>query len=158
MSKYDPLTRHLKGRYGAQIPMTFVEIEKVLDSKLPRSAHEYAAWWANHPGETHVQAKAWMDAGFETTEVDRDRKRVVFARVAQSTSRAAEESPREFATANGILKSRRHPLFGAMKGTFWVDPDWDLTKPSLGDDEMAEWEASLDKKADRIEAGMRRKP
>jgi hypothetical protein len=44
-----------------------------------------------------------------------------------------------------------------MKGTFWIDPNWDLTKASLDEDELAEWDKSLDRKADLIDAGMRRK-
>ena len=44
-----------------------------------------------------------------------------------------------------------------MKGTFTVDPDWDLTNPVFDEDEMAEWEASLERKAKLIAEGLRRK-
>jgi hypothetical protein len=157
MSKYDPLTKHLKGQYAQRVSMSFAEVERVIDAKLPRSAHEHAAWWANHPGETHVQAKAWMDAGFEATEIDRAGKQVVSQRLSEGKAQGMAETAREFAQA-ADLKPRRSPLFGAMKGTFWIDPSWDLTKPSLDPEELEEWEASLDRKADRIEAGLRRKP
>ena len=39
----------------------------------------------------------------------------------------------------------RHPLFGCMAGTFWVDPTYDLTQPMYTDEEM---DAFADAKAD----------
>jgi hypothetical protein len=70
------------------------------------------------------------------------------------------ESATEYKHADdaGEKKSRRSPLFGALKGTFWIDPDWDLTKPTLSEEEMAEWDASLDRKAALYEEGRSRKP
>ena len=50
-----------------------------------------------------------------------------------------------------------HPAYGALKGTFTIDPSWDLTNPVFDEDEMSEWEASLERKAKLIEEGLRRK-
>ena len=41
-----------------------------------------------------------------------------------------------------------------MKGTFTIEPGLDLTRPVLDPDELAEWEANLDRTADMIEEGM----
>ncbi len=74
MAKYDPLEARLRGG-GERVAMTFHEVEQLVGS-LPRSAREYRAWWAND--RTHVQARAWQAAGYETTEVDVEKERVVF--------------------------------------------------------------------------------
>lgn len=76
MAKYDPLEVRLRGA-GERVAMTFCEVEQVVGS-LPRSARVYRPWWAND--HTHVQARAWLGAGFETAEVDLEKRRVVFVR------------------------------------------------------------------------------
>jgi hypothetical protein len=48
-------------------------------------------------------------------------------------------------------------MIGALKGTFTIEPGWDLTKPALDEDELAEWEASLDRKADLIDEMLSKK-
>jgi hypothetical protein len=50
---------------------------------------------------------------------------------------------------------KKHPMAGALKGTFTIAPGWDLTRPSLDEDELAEMEANLDRTADLIEEGLR---
>jgi hypothetical protein len=52
---------------------------------------------------------------------------------------------------------KKHPMAGALKGTFTIAPGWDLTRPSLDEDELAEMEANLDRTADLIDEGLRRK-
>jgi hypothetical protein len=61
MSKYTPLKEHLS-RHGASVTMTFDEVANLVGG-LPASAFEYAPWWAKEHS-THVQARAWMEAGF----------------------------------------------------------------------------------------------
>ncbi len=41
-----------------------------------------------------------------------------------------------------------------MKGTFTIEPGYDLTQPMFDDDEWAEIEANLERTADMIEQGM----
>lgn len=173
MSKYDKLGAYLKSRGTAFVPMTFAEIERVLGFKLPAS-QKHPAWWSNSTSN-NVMTQVWLDAGYRTEQIDVIGKKLVFRRTADAPTdtspraasglsesaseyREAPQSPREFAEKNGMLRPRRHPAFGALKGTFWIDPNWDLTKPSMDEEELAEWEASLDRKADMIEAGLRRKP
>jgi hypothetical protein len=91
--------------------------------------------------------KVWLDAGYETSQVDARGRKLVFKRIA-SGERGMSDVASEFKQAeNTEKKPRRSPLFGALKGTFWIDPEWDLTKPALSGDELAEWDASLDRKA-----------
>lgn len=57
--------------------MSLADIEKVIGDALPASAYRHAAWWANETGR-HVQATAWLDAGFRVDEVDRATRTVTF--------------------------------------------------------------------------------
>ena len=43
--------------------MTFAEVERLIGAPLPTSAYWYQAWWANNH-TSHVQARAWMAAGW----------------------------------------------------------------------------------------------
>ncbi|HEY4942798.1 MAG TPA: hypothetical protein VII56_15320 [Rhizomicrobium sp.] len=167
MSKYDVLGNFLKQQSAQRLPMNFSEVEKVLGFKLPASAHEYPAWWANEH-TSHVQARAWMTAGFETEQVDLATKKLVFKRVLHTQTQPPKsfhtigaaigmsEESRDFLPANAG-KKRVHPLIGWMKGTFTIEPGYDLTRPTMDDDELAEMEANLDRTADMIEQGMSKK-
>jgi hypothetical protein len=42
-----------------------------------------------------------------------------------------------------------------MKGTFTIEPGWDLTKPALDAEELAEMEANLERTADLIADGLK---
>jgi hypothetical protein len=79
MSKYDPLKEKLLAAHGAELPMRFDEIERVLGFALPASARQYPAWWSNNVG-THVGARAWREAGWKTSRVDLGSEKVVFVR------------------------------------------------------------------------------
>lgn len=76
MAKYDPLTDRLRGA-GDRVSMSFGEIEGLVGS-LPASVNQHRSWWAND--RTHVQAQAWMSAGYEVSDVDAEAERVVFER------------------------------------------------------------------------------
>ena len=79
MSIYAPLNRYLRSAVGDAVPMTFAEIEEVLGRGLPASARRYPAWWSNNVG-THVNAAAWRDAGWRTSQVSIPDERVTFVR------------------------------------------------------------------------------
>ena len=79
MSKYRPLQTYLAHQTRAEAAMAFREIEEVLGFPLPPSARKHQAWWANNVG-THVNARAWRDAGWKTSRVDLASERVVFVR------------------------------------------------------------------------------
>ena len=155
MSKYDVLASYLKSRATQTVPMTFSEIEKVLGFKLPASAFEYAAWWSNE-STGHVQARAWMRAGFETEAVNVDAKRVVFRRTS-GAGKGMQDEARMFEHKKEPEKAARHPALGAMKGTFTIEPGYNLAQSPFSAEELAEMDANLDRTADLIEAGMKKK-
>jgi hypothetical protein len=60
--------------------MTFADIERVIGASLPASARRYRPWWANEQAGTHIHARAWLDAGRRTTNVDLNAQTVDFVR------------------------------------------------------------------------------
>jgi hypothetical protein len=124
-SKYHSLTVFLRGQRGARAPMTFAEVERVIGAKLPPSASKYRAWWSNNP-LNNVMTKAWLDAGFESEDVDLKGCKVVFRRVDSGAS-----SPKSPANASEASPGKQ-ALFGWLAGTVVVsgdptepaDPEW----------------------------------
>src|SRR5882724_7738945 len=129
MAKYDGLGRFLGARTAAQVAMTFDEIEQVVGAKLPASAHKLPEWWTNNP-TGHVQARAWLAAGFEIAEVDRAGKHVVFKRIPDPRALHAGMSDphREFKSNDAARLHGRHPMIGALKGLLTIEPGYDLTQ------------------------------
>jgi len=163
MAKYQALNRFFKAQATDFLRMTFDEVEKEAGFKLPASARLHQAWWANDRAR-HVQAKAWLDAGYESEQVDMKEGTLAFRRVpGERTSTLGKpggmsDPAREFkAMDSAENKSGPHPLIGSMKGTFWIDPNWDMTKSALDPEELEDWEANLDRKFDLYESGRTQK-
>ncbi len=171
--RYEALGAYLRARNDqSTVPLTFAEIEALV-GELPASKR-YPAWWSNNPSNNPL-TKVWLDAGFRTEQVDIAGGKLVFRNDAKMTrdfeslfkevgldlesseSSGVAEEAREFHHAENKLP-RRHPAFGALKGTFTIEPGYDLTTPSMDADELAEMDANIDRTADLIEAGMKRKP
>ncbi len=157
--KYLPLENFLKHQIGDEVRMTFAEIEEILGGKLPPSAYIHRPWWANEAAG-HIHAKAWLAAGFRTAQVDMEGRTLVFSRLPVTPQaekpRGLSDEAREFAHDAQGEDLPRHPLLGALKGTFTIEPGWDLTRPALDPDELAEWEENIDRMADRVEARLSR--
>jgi len=94
MSKYNPLNETLVERTYPVWVASFTEVEKVIGTNLPDSAWRHRAWWANEHG-THVQAKAWLDAGWSTEHVDVTHQTVTFRRAGEATGHAIDEDTRD---------------------------------------------------------------
>ena len=127
MSKYEPLGKYLKKQGKERVPMTFAEIERVTGVKLPTSAGKHRPWWSNNPRNS-VMTKVWLDAGFESEQVDMAGRKLVFRRVRAPKPVGGESEEKPF-----------HPLYGAMQGLIRVMPGTDLTQPA-----DPEWAARLD--------------
>ena len=78
--KYTPLFRHLMEFGGKRWPATFAEVEVVLGFPLPKSARKHSAWWANEQDGQHSHARAWLAAGWRTSEVSLTAQTLVFER------------------------------------------------------------------------------
>jgi hypothetical protein len=137
MSKYDPLTRHLKASRASRVSMGFDEVEAVLGFDLPASARRHRPWWSNEAEGSHVQARAWVNAGFHAADVDMQAQRLVFVRLNAANDRSGTVD---------------HPLWGAMRGTVTVAPGVDLTEPIW---DMGATERSVDELTQMLEKGRR---
>lgn len=80
MNKYEPLTRYLAAISDETHAMTFAEVEGIIVGSLPPSAYRHRAWWSNNP-QGHVMAQAWTKAGWETSDVDMQSRKLVFRRI-----------------------------------------------------------------------------
>ena len=80
MGKYEPLGEFLRKQRVAHVPMTFAEIERIVGTKLPKS-QRYPAWWSNNTSN-NMMTQVWLDAGFETEQVDVGNRKLVFRKVA----------------------------------------------------------------------------
>jgi hypothetical protein len=159
MSKYDALGAYLRGQGADLVPMTFAEIERVVGAKLPKS-QKHQAWWSNSTSN-NVMTQVWLDAGYRSEQVDVAGRKLVFRRAANIASGMQEElsvfkSAPNFAPP--AKKVDRHPAIGAMKGMFTIEPGYDLAQSPFSQEELNEMEANLDRTADMIEAGLKKKP
>lgn len=70
--KYTSLEHYLRDLSATQkeVTLTFEQIERVLNDKLPPSAYQYQAWWANQKEGSHVEAHAWLNAGWQVDTVN----------------------------------------------------------------------------------------
>ena len=123
MGKYQPLGDFLRKQRASLIPMTFSEIERITGTMLPKS-QQYPAWWSNST-TNNVMTQVWLDAGFETEQVDVENRKLVFRKVG-ATASATDKNE---VLPNGENTSR-HPLIGWMKGTVTIAPGVDLTEPA----------------------------
>jgi hypothetical protein len=141
MGKYEPLGQFLRKQRTSEVPMTFREIEKVTGVKLPPKAQHHRAWWSNNPGN-NTMTKVWLEAGYESAQVDLEARKLVFRRIAKITemgSGFADGAQKPYATKLEpyATKDGKHPAFGALKGMIRIAPGVDLTEPS--DPDLADY-------------------
>lgn len=70
--KYKPLCDHLKQCTERDVVMTFYDVEHIIGEHLPPSAWKHQAFWANNPTGHHSQCKAWIDAGYEVVDANKN--------------------------------------------------------------------------------------
>lgn len=77
MSKYESLTTALSRQNTRQWRVSFEDIETIIGTKLPNSAYRHRAWWSNNPTNS-VMTKAWLKAGWISSDVDMAAQKVTF--------------------------------------------------------------------------------
>lgn len=146
MSIYAKLTDILEAQTGDSWKVSFSELERLLNQKLPSSAFKYAGWWSNNP-TNNAMTKIWLMAGWRTEKVDVPGQTVVFRRN-KAPAPAYYARPPGFEMAmmgpyetkmarppSGGRKVRFEELYGAMRGTIRIMPGVDVTAP-VGDEPL----------------------
>lgn len=110
MMKHESLPQFLLRQNGPSLRLSFEELEEILGFTLPENAYANAAWWSNDAGHSH--AGSWLLAGWLTSDVDLDARKVAFRRDPSATSKPVGDP------------------FGCMAGTVTIMPGVDLTAPS----------------------------
>lgn len=121
MTKYAALGDYLSKQKAELVKMSFVDIERIIGGKLPTS-QRYPAWWSNNP-MNNTMTRVWIDAGFQTEQVDIAGRKLVFRRVSGGSARSHGSS----AAKRNVGE---HPLFARMHGTAHVPEGVDLTAPA----------------------------
>lgn len=127
MTKYAPVAEFLIRRGEGRVRLGFDEVEAILGTALPRSAVDYQAWWANDP--THSQARAWLDAGWQTENLNLSGRTVEFVRAA---TRPAKPAPATSAPPS-------LDPWGSLAGSVMIRDEAALVSPS-----GETWEAERD--------------
>ncbi|MGJ0223511.1 HNH endonuclease, partial [Streptococcus pyogenes] len=90
MSKYQPLADHLSGLQQDQVRLTFGEIERLAKLTLPKAAYNHSAWWANsRTRDSHGWAHLWLQAGWESCNLDLEHRTVEFRRAVPTQTAAS---------------------------------------------------------------------
>lgn len=90
MSKYIKLHQFLSDLAENQWSASFSKVESILGFRLPKSARKYPAWWSNTT-KGHSYAAAWLEAGWETENLNLTAERVTFRRTGR---RSVARKPR----------------------------------------------------------------
>jgi hypothetical protein len=135
VGKYEPLGQFLKKQKQDQIRMSFKDIERIIGTKLPKSSKSHRAWWSNNP-TNNVMTKEWLEAGFETENVEIEAERLVFRKREQSKMAS--------------IKPDRKSIFGCMKGMVTFVPGVDLATPTYSAAEWDEIEKEWSENWDRL--------
>jgi hypothetical protein len=110
--KYEALWSYLRAQRQPRIRLSFADVARRAEVKLPASAYGHAAWWAND-STSHVQAKAWLDAGYKTENVNIAAQTVEFVRADRAGVQEMQQT--EFQHQAGA-PLKKHPAAGALKG------------------------------------------
>jgi len=89
MGKYDPLRDYLRKQTVDECTLSLAEIEAIIVAQLPPSTTR-SQWWSNvgNLNTTHIQRRAWADAGFDA-HFSRDSRSVTFRRRSKASLRSS---------------------------------------------------------------------
>lgn len=78
IAKYNPLRDYLASYRASQLQLSFEQIEGIIGCELETGASTLKSWWENE--SQHAQAFAWLEAGWQVSEVNLQQRTVIFRR------------------------------------------------------------------------------
>ena len=89
MGKYDPLRDYLRKQTVDECTLSLAEMEAIIVAQLPPSTSR-SQWWSNvgNLNTTHIQRRAWADAGFDA-HFSKDSRLVTFRRRSRASLRSS---------------------------------------------------------------------
>ena len=88
MAKYSALGDFLRKQSRNEVPLTFEGVEKIVGSKLPGRAPDFIELGGATMRITAVViTREWLEAGFESEQVDMEKHRLVFRKVTPGAAR-----------------------------------------------------------------------
>ncbi|MCS7114924.1 MAG: hypothetical protein RMJ15_06750 [Nitrososphaerota archaeon] len=113
-TKYGALTSYLKFRaaFTDTVKLSFAQIDGIIGDNLPMNAFRYESWWENSQNNAH--AKAWLEAGWKTSEVNLKEGYVVFQKIkgfsaASFKGKTGSKLEKPFTPAPSRIFTRRKP-------------------------------------------------
>ena len=81
--KYTPLENYLRDLPERQreVTLSFQQIERILNAKLPSSAYEDRRWWDHETEGNHINQRAWANAGWKIESLDVNKNRAKLIRI-----------------------------------------------------------------------------
>ena len=79
--RYAALADWLQSQPGdiTKVQLSFSDIEEIIDAKLPASARDHRAWWAND-SVGHRHSQQWLEAGWRSSYLNMTEGKVTFVR------------------------------------------------------------------------------
>jgi hypothetical protein len=113
VGKYDSLKRYLNFRaaFTSVVKLSFAKIDGIIGDNLPMGAFHNEKWWNNSSSSVH--AKAWLNVGWRTREVNLEEGYVVFQKVkslqtkSRRKKRSREKAEKPFTPAPYRFPRRR---------------------------------------------------
>lgn len=70
--KYTPLEQYLCNlpENQGETTLSFEQVERIINDKLPKSAYQYQAWWANEKNPHQPEKQAIMNAGWKVGTIN----------------------------------------------------------------------------------------
>ncbi|GAA5531041.1 DUF4268 domain-containing protein [Herpetosiphon gulosus] len=117
-SRYDRLAQWLRSqpRKTDRVPLSFEQIEQIIESPLPESARKHRAWWAND-SHAHVQSISWLAADWKVSYINMDQEMVTFSRIHEREQAYIDFFSR-FVAELGARDKRFLPM--SPNGTSWI--------------------------------------
>jgi CBS domain-containing protein len=81
-SRYAPLAVWLQRQEQDKIPLSFEDVEAIIQDTLPASARRHRNWWAND-SVGHTQSQQWLEAGWRVSNINLSEEKVVFSRISE---------------------------------------------------------------------------